>query len=112
MDEPFSGLDPVNADQMKKAFLEMRQRGKTIIFSTHQLDDAQELCQEVVIIHRGQLMIAGSVDEVRQSMGQQVVRFDLANGAPMDWLLYLPRQAPTDPTEVVVDSRKQRKQAV
>jgi len=90
MDEPFSGLDPVNAEQMKQAFTEMRRRGKTIIFSTHQLDDAQELCQEVVIIHRGKVMIAGTVDEVRRSMGQQVVRFDLATSEPTPWLTEIP----------------------
>jgi ABC-2 type transport system ATP-binding protein len=90
MDEPFSGLDPVNADQMKQAFIEMQRRGKTIIFSTHQLDDAQELCQEVVIIHKGEVMIAGTVDEVRESTGRQVVRFDTLEDAPLDWLEGLP----------------------
>jgi ABC-2 type transport system ATP-binding protein len=86
LDEPFSGLDPVNADQMKAAFLEMRDRGKTIIFSTHQLDDAQELCHEVAIIHRGKLMISGDVLEVRKSMHRQVVRFGVAGNQPMPWL--------------------------
>lgn len=90
LDEPFSGLDPVNADQMKQAFLEMRDRGKTIIFSTHQLDDAQELCHEVVIINRGKLLIAGDVLAVRKSMDRQVVRLAFANDAPTDWLTDLP----------------------
>ncbi len=90
MDEPFSGLDPVNADQMKQAFVEMQRRGKTIIFSTHQLDDAQELCQEVVIIHKGEVMISGTVDEVRQSTGRQVVRFDTLEDAPLDWVGAVP----------------------
>ncbi len=82
-DEPFSGLDPVNAEQMKAAFLELRDRGKTIIFSTHQLDDAQELCHEVAIIHRGRLMISGEVADVRRSAGRQVVTFgvDGADGS-------------------------------
>ena len=69
LDEPFSGLDPVNADQMKQSFLEMRDRGKTIIFSTHQLDDAQELCHEVAIIHRGKLMISGGGARCAQEHG-------------------------------------------
>jgi len=90
LDEPFSGLDPVNAAQMKGAFLEMRDRGKTIIFSTHQLDDAQELCQEVAIIHRGKLLISGDVPSVRQSMGQQVVRFGVAGNEPAPWLEDIP----------------------
>ncbi|MBA2777155.1 MAG: ATP-binding cassette domain-containing protein [Chloroflexia bacterium] len=90
LDEPFSGLDPVNAEQMKRAFLEMRERGKTIIFSTHQLDDAQELCQDVAIIHRGKLMTSGDVSSVRQSLGQQVVRFGLAEHEPAAWLEEIP----------------------
>jgi ABC-2 type transport system ATP-binding protein len=90
LDEPFSGLDPVNADQMKQAFLEMRDRGKTIIFSTHQLEDAEELCHEVVIINRGKVLISGEVMDVRRSMERQVVRFSLADGQPMDWIEGIP----------------------
>ncbi|MDQ3539948.1 MAG: ATP-binding cassette domain-containing protein [Chloroflexota bacterium] len=86
LDEPFSGLDPVNAEQMKRAFLTMRDRGKTIIFSTHQLDDAQELCQDVAIIHRGKLMIAGDVPGVRRSTGRQIVRFAVDGDPDLPWL--------------------------
>ncbi len=90
LDEPFSGLDPVNADQMKQAFLEMRNRGKTIIFSTHQLEDAEELCHEVVIINRGKLLISGEVMDVRRSMERQVVRFAVANGGDTGWVERVP----------------------
>lgn len=90
LDEPFSGLDPVNAEQMKDAFRLLRDRGKTIIFSTHQLDDAQELGHDVAIIHRGELLIAGDVPSVRRSMGSQVVRFAVAGGGRVDWLERLP----------------------
>ncbi len=86
LDEPFSGLDPVNAEQMKSAFREMRDRGKTIIFSTHQLDDAQELSSDVAIIHRGKLMITGPVEDVRQSVGEHYVRFSVAGDPQIAWL--------------------------
>ncbi len=86
MDEPFSGLDPVNAEQLKDAFREMRDRGKTIIFSTHQLDDAQELSSHVAIIHRGRMMITGSVQEVRRSTGEHYVRFSAAGDPDLGWL--------------------------
>ena len=86
LDEPFSGLDPVNAEQMKDAFREMKQRGKTIIFSTHQLDDAQELSRDVAIIHRGRLVVSGSVDEVRQSTGEHYVRFAVAGAKNLAWV--------------------------
>jgi ABC-2 type transport system ATP-binding protein len=76
---------------MKTAFREMRDRGKTIIFSTHQLDDAQELCHDVAIIHRGRLVISGDVHGVRKSMGNQVVRFAVAADAEVPWLDTWPR---------------------
>jgi ABC-2 type transport system ATP-binding protein len=90
MDEPFSGLDPVNAAVLKEAFLEMHRRGKTIIFSTHQLEQAEELCQDVVIINKGQSVVQGSVREVRRQRGRNVVRLKLENDAQASWLEQLP----------------------
>ena len=86
MDEPFSGLDPVNAAQMQAVFLEMRDRGKTIIYSTHQLDQAQELCQDVAIIHRGRLVAGGDIREVRRRMGTRVVRLAIADDPTPRWV--------------------------
>ncbi|HWV23587.1 MAG TPA: ATP-binding cassette domain-containing protein [Thermomicrobiales bacterium] len=90
MDEPYSGLDPVNAEQMKDAFREMRDRGKTIIFSTHQLDDAQELSSDVAIIHRGRMIVSGSVMDVRKSTGEHYVRFAVAGHPDLPWLETMP----------------------
>ena len=86
MDEPFSGLDPVNASVLKEAFLEMHRRGKTIIFSTHQLEQAEELCQEIVIINKGQSVVQGSVREVKRQQGRNVVRLKLDNDPDAPWL--------------------------
>ncbi|HKV58914.1 MAG TPA: ATP-binding cassette domain-containing protein [Ktedonobacteraceae bacterium] len=90
MDEPFSGLDPVNASVLKEAFLEMHRRGKTIIFSTHQLEQAEELCQEIVIINKGQSIVQGSVREVKRQQGRNVVRLKLDNDPDAPWLEQLP----------------------
>jgi ABC-2 type transport system ATP-binding protein len=79
MDEPFVGLDPVNVAMLKAAFLEMRERGKTLVFSTHQLDQAEELCDAVAIIDRGRLVTAGTTRDVRRSTGHQVVRVATAS---------------------------------
>jgi len=68
----------------------MRDRGKTIIFSTHQLDDAQELCHDIAIIHRGHLMISGDVESVRQSTGQQLVRLAIEGDTHIGWLDQMP----------------------
>lgn len=86
MDEPFSGLDPVNANVLKEAFLEMHRRGKTIIFSTHQLEQAEELCQDIVIINKGQSVVQGSVREVKRQQGRNVVRLKLDNDPEASWL--------------------------
>jgi ABC-2 type transport system ATP-binding protein len=86
MDEPFSGLDPVNASVLKDAFLEMHRRGKTIIFSTHQLEQAEELCEDIVIINKGQAIVQGSVREVKHQHGRNVVHLKLDNDPEARWL--------------------------
>ncbi len=86
MDEPFSGLDPVNAIILKDAFLEMRKRGKTIIFSTHQLEQVEEMCEDVLIINKGQTVIAGSVRDVKRQHGHNVARLKLDNDPEASWL--------------------------
>src|SRR6266853_4878639 len=90
MDEPFSGLDPVNANVLKEAFLEMHRRGKTIIFSTHQLEQAEELCQDIVIINQGQSVVQGSVREVKRQQGRNVARLKLDNDPEVSWREQLP----------------------
>jgi len=90
MDEPFSGLDPVNANVLKEAFLEMNRRGKTIIFSTHQLEQAEELCQDVLIINKGQAVVQGSVRDVKRQHGRNVVRLKLDNDPEIRWLDDIP----------------------
>lgn len=90
MDEPFSGLDPVNATVLKEAFLEMHRRGKTILFSTHQLEQAEELCQDIVMINKGQSVVQGSVREVKRQQGRHVARLTLDNDPQATWLEQLP----------------------
>lgn len=90
MDEPFSGLDPINAAMLKEAFEEMHRRGKTIIFSTHQLEQVEELCQDVVIINKGQIIVQGSVREIKRQHGRNVARLKLDNDPDARWLEKLP----------------------
>jgi ABC-2 type transport system ATP-binding protein len=86
MDEPFSGLDPVNVRLLKEAFLAMRDRGKTLIFSTHQMEQVEELCESIAIIDRGRVVVAGSVRDVRRAMGRRVVRLATDDGADAAWV--------------------------
>lgn len=91
MDEPFSGLDPVNVQLLKEAFLEMRDRGKTLIFSTHQMEQVEELCEVITIIDQGRVVVSGPVRDVRRAMGRQVVRLATdGDGHGMAWLADLP----------------------
>ena len=86
MDEPFSGLDPVNAIVLKEAFLEMRRRGKTIIFSTHQLEQVEELCEDVLIINKGRTIVRGNVRDVKRQHGRNLARLKLDNDPEALWL--------------------------
>ncbi len=89
MDEPFTGLDPVNAAILKEAFTEMRDRGKTLIFSTHQMETVEELCESIAILDRGKVVVGGSVRDVRRSTGRQMVRVAVEADAEMPWLATL-----------------------
>jgi ABC-2 type transport system ATP-binding protein len=86
MDEPFTGLDPVNVNLLKEAFLEMHHLGKTIIFSTHQMETVEELCQDIAIIKRGQLVRYGNLRQIKRATGRTVVRLALENDPTVAWL--------------------------
>ena len=98
MDEPFVGLDPVNVALLKEAFAEMRERGSTLVFSTHQMDMVEELCESVALIDRGRLVLAGPLRDVKRSTGRQVVRLAIdgrsidgsGDGEAPAWLASIP----------------------
>jgi ABC-2 type transport system ATP-binding protein len=81
LDEPFSGLDPINAQALKDAVLELRRRGKTVIFSTHVMDNAERMCDSVCIIARGEKVLDGAVPEVKAAAGARNVALALNGGA-------------------------------
>jgi len=89
MDEPFVGLDPVNVALLKEAFLEMRDRGKTLVLSTHQMEMVEELCESLVIIDRGRIVVGGPVRDVKQAGGRRVVRLGVVGDAELPWLAEL-----------------------
>jgi ABC-2 type transport system ATP-binding protein len=90
MDEPFTGLDPVNVRLLKEAFIEMRDRGKTLIFSTHQMETVEELCESIAIIDRGRVVVHGALRDVKRAMGRQVVRLATDGDGGTAWLDKLP----------------------
>jgi ABC-2 type transport system ATP-binding protein len=66
-DEPFSGFDPVNTDLMKREILGLRDKGATIIFSTHNMETVEDLCENITLIHLAKVVLQGNVDEIRTS---------------------------------------------
>ena len=74
LDEPFSGLDPVNVEMLKKAILDIRNNGATIVFSSHRMDHVEELCEQFSIIDHGKQVVSGTLKEVKRSFGKQNVR--------------------------------------
>ncbi|HET9435721.1 MAG TPA: ATP-binding cassette domain-containing protein [Candidatus Limnocylindrales bacterium] len=90
MDEPFTGLDPVNVVLLRQAILELRDRGKTVVLSTHQMETVEAMCESVAIIDRGRLVISGSLRDVKRSTGRQSVVLSVEGDVRMDWLRELP----------------------
>ncbi len=74
MDEPFAGLDPVNADLLKNVLLEMKKQGKTILFSTHRMDQVEKLCDAICLINKGKPVLAGNLKQVKAQYGKNNVQ--------------------------------------
>lgn len=79
LDEPFSGLDPVSASLLKEIVQELRRENKTIIFSTHLMEQAEELCDEICLINRGKKILGGSVREIKRGFGWRYIAIDGEN---------------------------------
>lgn len=82
LDEPFSGLDPVNVELLKDVVLELKRAGKTVIFSTHLMNIAERICDDICLINRSQKVLDGSIREVKKSFGRNAValRIEGTNG--------------------------------
>jgi ABC-2 type transport system ATP-binding protein len=77
LDEPFSGLDPINVALMRDYFLEFRQRGKTIVFCTHVLEQAEKLCDEITLMARSRKILEGSIKELKHRYSQDLLRISM-----------------------------------
>jgi ABC-2 type transport system ATP-binding protein len=71
LDEPFSGLDPINANLLKEVVQEMKRQHKTIIFSTHLMEQAEQLCDEICLINHGRKVLSGNLREVKRGFGRR-----------------------------------------
>ena len=85
-DEPFSGFDPINANLLKEEMLRLRQKGASIIFSTHNMASVEELCDDIVLINRSRKILEGSVREVKQRFKQHLFEVEYAEASANDVL--------------------------
>ena len=81
LDEPFSGLDPINSQALKDTIMDLKHRGKTVIFSTHLMDNAERICDSVCIIARGEKVLDGSITSIKQSHGTRNIALSLDGSA-------------------------------
>jgi ABC-2 type transport system ATP-binding protein len=84
LDEPFSGLDPINAQALKDVVVELKKRGKTVVFSTHLMDNAERLCDSVCIIARGEKVLDGTVTGVKSEHNKLNVALSLGGDPSTD----------------------------
>ncbi len=77
LDEPFSGLDPVNQDMLREIIGRLRREGKTVLFSTHVMHEAERLCDFLVLIDRGQVVVNGTLDQIRAGHEANTISLEL-----------------------------------
>ena len=76
LDEPFSGLDPINTDLLKEIILELKDEGRTILFASHRMEQVEQLCDDVCLIADGRVLLAGGIREVKSRFGKNTVTID------------------------------------
>ena len=90
LDEPFTGLDPVNIVLLREAILELRDAGKTVVLSTHQMETVEAMCESVAIVDRGRTMVAGGLREVKRQSGRRMVLLSVEGDHRLPWLAGVP----------------------
>ena len=81
LDEPFSGFDPVNQDLLKDVLIELKRSGKTIIFSTHQMEQVEKLCDRICLINNGEVVLSGNLNDVKKQHGNNSIKLSFSGDA-------------------------------
>jgi len=81
LDEPFSGLDPVNADVLREAIVGLKRDGTTVIFSTHDMGVAEKMCDSIFMIYKGRKVLDGTLESIQETYGRDTLRVRLDGGA-------------------------------
>ena len=108
MDEPFTGLDPVNVALLREAFLELRDEGRTLIFSTHQMETVEAMCESIAIVDRGRVVVGGALRDVKRAAGRRMVHLSVEGDHRLAWLAAVPGarilRPGIDRTEIEIDA--------
>jgi ABC-2 type transport system ATP-binding protein len=84
LDEPFSGLDPVNMEVLRDAVLELRRQGTTVLLSTHDMDVAEQMCDRIFMIYKGNKVLDGTLSEIQAQYGEPILRVRMAHDTAPD----------------------------
>jgi len=76
LDEPFGGLDPINADLLQSVILELKDEGRTIVFASHRMEQVEQLCDDICLISKGQIVVNGALNDVKRRYGRNTVMID------------------------------------
>ncbi len=99
LDEPFSGFDPINTELIKAEILKLRDRGATVIFSTHNMESVEEICDRIALINHGRKILEGPVDQIKKQYADRTYILELA-GKHFD-----PADVPEPPFQVLKSTR-------
>jgi ABC-2 type transport system ATP-binding protein len=89
LDEPFSGLDPVNSQILKDVIIELINQGKLVIFSSHQMNYVEEFCDEITLIDKGKVILSGNLKEIKSDMGRSRLRLNASNYSSEELIQFL-----------------------
>lgn len=86
-DEPFSGLDPINSETLKEIIIELRDQGKTVLFSTHRMEQVEQMCDDICLFNQGQAVLTGNLREIKASFGKNTINLEFdGDGSFLDTL--------------------------
>ncbi|MEX0722627.1 MAG: ATP-binding cassette domain-containing protein [Gracilimonas sp.] len=86
-DEPFSGLDPINSETLKEIIIELRDSGKTILFSTHRMEQVEQMCDDICLFNQGETVLTGKLRDIKSSFGENTINLEFeGDGSFLDKL--------------------------
>lgn len=84
LDEPFTGLDPINTNLLKDEILRLRDNGTTILFSTHRMEQVEEICEHIILMNKGKLVLKGKVKDIKNDFKENIYRINFEGTLPAD----------------------------